>query len=54
MNLARHIQEGLAQVAVMRLGIASIGFGTTLIAAGVAGRCFEPSTARTVLSLEMT
>ncbi len=33
-NLARHIQEGLAQVAVMRLGIASIGFGTTLIAAG--------------------
>lgn len=32
--LAKLIQEGLAQVAVMRLGIASESFGTTLVATG--------------------
>lgn len=32
--LAQNIQEGLAQIAVMRLGIASVSFGTTLIAMG--------------------
>jgi hypothetical protein len=34
LSLAQRLQEGLAQIAVMRLGIASINFGTTLIAAG--------------------
>jgi hypothetical protein len=34
LTLAKLIQEGLAQVAVMRLGIASESFGTTLIATG--------------------
>jgi hypothetical protein len=33
LQLAKAIQEGLAQVAAMRLGIASVSFGTTLIAA---------------------
>lgn len=34
LTLAQTLQEGLAQVAVMRLGIASTSFGTTLIAVG--------------------
>jgi hypothetical protein len=34
LTLAKYLQEGLAQVAVMRLGIASVSIGTTLISLG--------------------